>query len=324
MQVSRRTVLSTALAGGLSSALLARATGAERPVRFGLLPFGTAAWELDVIRRGQFDTKHDIAIEPVILASPTETTTALVQGKVDVILLDWLWVVGRRADGADWTSAPVSSAAGSLVARAGSTYRTIADLAGARLGIVSQLDKNWLIFLSYARRQFDTDLDSAATKIVASPPELLKRLAAGDIDAMITFWPFAAKAEARGMRHMLSIQEATGQLGIPGEVPFTAYVFSRVWAENNRPLIDGFLGAARQARMLLGSSDDAWAALRPMMNVESDTEFEKLKSAYRHGIVQEADPRRIDDAAKLYRLLAEIGGLGMVGASSEIPQGTFW
>jgi NitT/TauT family transport system substrate-binding protein len=325
MQFSRRTVLSTVLAGGLSSALLSRADeAAPRAICFGLLPFGTASWEMDVIRRNAFDKSRNVAIEPIQFASTKDTQTALSRGKADVVLLDWLWVVGQRADGADWTFAPISSAAGSLIARAGSTYRSVADLAGARLGIVSPLDKNWLIFQSYAKRQFDTDLDRVVTKIIASPPELLARLTAGKIDAMITYWPFAAKAEARGMRHMVSLDEAVRALGVTGPVPFSGYVFSRSWAENNRPLIDGFLKAADQARTVLATSDDAWVPLRPMLGVDNDAEFETLKAAYRRGIVHGTDPRSLEDAAKLYRALAEIGGLGMVGASSEIPKGTFW
>ena len=325
MLFSRRTVLSAVLAGGLSRAFLTRADdGAPRTIRFGLLPFGTAAWELDVIRRNGFDKSRNIAIEAIPFASPKDTQTALQQGKVDAILLDWLWVVGQRADGADWTFAPISSAAGSLVARAGSSYRSIVDLAGARLGIVGPLDKNWLIFQAYAQSQFDTDLDRSVTKVVASPPELLARLSAGEIDAMVTFWPFAAKAEARGMRRLASIEGAVRMLGIAGAVPFAGYVFSRSWAENDRPLIDGFLGAANQARTQLSTSDEAWAPLRPMLDVNSDAEFEMLKTAYRRGILHGADPLSLDGAAKLYRVLAEIGGLGMVGASSEIPKGTFW
>ena len=325
MPLSRRTVLSTVLPGALSSAIVDRFAWAAVPtIRVGVLPFGTSAWELEVIRRNGFDMAHGIAIEPVNFASPSANQAALLAGSVDAIFLDWLWVVGRRADGADWTFAPVSSAAGSLVARTGSPLKTVADLAGTHLGIVGPLDKNWLILQAYATRNYDMDLDRAVKKIVAPPPELLSQLRTGQVDSMVTFWPFAAKAEARGMRHIVSVEDAVRELGVNGTVPFSGYVFSRAWGENNRTLIDGFLSAGSQARALLGTSDSEWAHLKPMLNVDDDVELEKLKAAYRRGVIRQTPEVLHAATAQLYRLLAEIGGLGMVGATSEIPSGTFW
>ncbi len=324
MPFSRRTVLSTVLTGALSSALagpLARA--ADATVRIGILPFGTAAWELDVIRRNGFDKAQNVAIEVIEFESSPATQAALQAGRVDMIVLDWLWVVGRRAEGADWTFAPVSSAAGGLVARPGRT-KIIADLPGTKLGIVGPLDKNWLILQAYAKHKFDIDLDQTIEKVVAPPPELLRKLSAGQVEAMVTFWPFAAKAEAQGMQHVISVQEAVRELGVVTSVPFSGFVFSRGWAVNNRSLVDGFLAAGAQARALMEASDDEWLRLKPILNAEDEVEFKQLKNAYRQGII--GQPSNIQRAAmaQLYRILAEIGGFGMVGATTEIPPGTFW
>jgi NitT/TauT family transport system substrate-binding protein len=93
---------------------------------------------------------------------------------------------------------------------------------------------------------------------------------------------------------------------------------------NNRSLVDGFLAAGAQARALMEASDDEWLRLKPILNAEDEVEFKQLKNAYRQGII--GQPSNIQRAAmaQLYRILAEIGGFGMVGATTEIPPGTFW
>jgi len=325
MMFSRRTVLSTVLPGALSCVFAQRAAHAAVPtVRVGLLPFGTGNWDLDVTLRNGFDKTQNVTIDLVHFDTPQSVQAALLAGRVDIVVLDWLWVVGRRADGEDWAFTPISSAAGALVARQGTSIDSIDDLKNTRLGIVGPLDKNWLILQAYAKHKFGTDLDQVVTKVFATPPELIKALRAGQLDSMLTFWPFAAKAEAHGMRHILGIEDAVRGLGVVGTVPFTGYVFSRTWADTNRNLIDSFLAAGLRARALLDTSDEEWLRLKPIVNADDEAEFDKLKAAYRRGVIHESNEAQHAAIALLYRKLAEIGGLAMVGASSQIPAGTFW
>ena len=180
-----------------------------------------------------------------------------------MIVGDWLWVAGRREDGADWTYAPISSAAGSLIAPANSPIKVLTDLSHTRLGVVGRWTRNWLILQAYGKQAFGMDLDQVVKKTLAPPPVLLEMLRDGQLDSVVAFWQFAAKAEARGMPNVLSVEEALRQLGVPGKAPFTGYVFSRRWAGDNRALIDGFLAADARARALLASSDGEWLRLKP-------------------------------------------------------------
>jgi hypothetical protein len=78
------------------------------------------------------------------------------------------------------------------------------------------------------------------------------------LDAVLTYWPFAAKLEARGMRSLLSIGDTLAALGTVAGTPLTGYVTSARWAVENSAALDGLLGSSREAKALLASS----AALR--------------------------------------------------------------
>jgi len=323
MTLSRRAVLLAALAAPLAS----RAANAATPtrIRVGALRFGTAAWELDVIGRNGFATAHQVAVETVELATAQAAQVALQAGHVDMILLDWLWVARQRAEGADWSFVPFSSAVGALVAPPSSPVKSVADLAGARLGIAgSPLDKSWLILQAYGRRKLGIDLDKVANKRFGAPPLLAEALKAGQLDAVLTFWPFAAKAEAAGMQRLLGVDDAVRALGIEAQVPFVGYVFSEAWAKSNKAGVEGFFATSRQAQERLEQSDDEWRLLKPLTGAADDAEFEQLKKAYRHGIIHHWGEAERAAAAKLYAILAEIGGTALVGSATTIPPGTFW
>jgi NitT/TauT family transport system substrate-binding protein len=112
---------------------------------------------------------------------------------------------------------------------------------------------------------------------------------------MMTFWRFAATAEAHGMQHVLGTEDAVREMGVVDSVPFTGYVFSRAWAENNRAAIDGFLSAGLHARTLLETLDDEWVHFKPTLNVDDGAELVRLKIAYRRGLIHQ--PNDVQHAA---------------------------
>src|SRR4029077_16483959 len=95
------------------------------------------------------------------------------------------------------------------------------------------------------------------------PPLLSEALAAGRLDAVLTYWPFAAKLEARGMRRLLSIGDALAALGIPADLPLTGYVVSARWASENQTVLEVFVGATRRANAILAASDAEWERIAP-------------------------------------------------------------
>lgn len=318
MSLSRR----AALLGTLAIPLAARAAA---PVRVAVLRFGTVAWELGVIRRHGFDAANGIAIQAQELASAQATQVALQAGSVDVSVQDWLWVARQRADGADWTYSTFSTAIGALVAPPASPVRAVADLPGKRLGIAgSPLDKSWLILRAYASKAHGIDLDATVTKVFGPPPLLAEQAKAGRLDAVLTFWPFAAKAQAAGARRVMAMEDAVRDLGITGEVPVAGYVFADRWARANPASIGGLLAASRAARAVLATSDAEWQALRPLMAVANDAEFDQLRAAYRAGIPHADAAEHQRTASRLLDVLVAIGGPALVGPARTLPPGTFW
>jgi NitT/TauT family transport system substrate-binding protein len=322
MRPDRRAVLLALLSAPVA---FRAAQAAAPPIRIGVLRFGTVSWELDVIHRHKLDQAQGISLEPVEFAAAQATQVALQASAVDMVALDWLWVSRQRSEGADWTFMPFSNAVGALVVPAASPIKSVADLRGRKLGIAgSPLDKSWLILRAYAQRHDGIDLDTAVEKSFGAPPLLAQQLKAGQLDAMLTFWPFAAKAEAAGMRSILGIDDAVSALGIDGGVPFIGYVFSQKWADRNRQAVEGFLAALAKARTILATDDAEWQTLAPLTGAADDAELQRLKAWYRRGIPTHWGQSEQQAAAQLFQVLAEIGGPQLVGPATSIAPGTFW
>jgi NitT/TauT family transport system substrate-binding protein len=300
------------------------AAQAEPTIRVGSLRYGTLSWELDVIAHHGLGEKHGVRIDSLELASVPAAQLALQADRVEVILSDWLWVSRQRAGKADLTFVPFSSAIGSLVAGAGSTARAVPDLAGQRLGIAgSAIDKSWLILQLYARSRFGFDIDKNVDKSFGAPPLLNEELEAKRLDAVLTYWPYAAKLEARGMPVVLTIGDALAGLGVTRDLPLTGYVFSESWAAENRAALDRFLAASREAKTILGQSDAEWGRIAALTGARDALELTRLRDAYRQGIPRHWTAEETNAASRLYRLLAEIGGSALVGPSRELAPGTF-
>ena len=301
------------------------ARAAAAAVRVGMLRFGSLSWELDVMRTHGFDTAAGISVVPVEFAANQATQVALQAGQVDAIVQDWLWVSRQRGSGADWTFAPGSAALGAVMTPAGSAVGSMADLVGKRLGVAgSPLDKSWLILRGFCQKTMGFDIDAKAEKTFGPPPLLAQQLAAGRLDAMLTFWPFAARAEAEGLRTVLNMADALAGLGISTGLPMLGYVFAESWATRERDATVGFLAASQQARRLLGTSDGEWDRIAKLTGARDETELAQLRIWYRRGLPQDGAAREQNEAAKLYDILAAIGGADLVGAAAHLAPGTFW
>jgi len=300
------------------------AAAAEPTIRVGSLRYGTLSWQLDVIARHGLASEEGIRVEPLELAATPAAQLALQAGRVNLIVSDWLWVTRQRAEGGDLTFIPFSRAIGALIVPEASPLHDVAGLAGQRLGVAgSAIDKSWLVLRLYARSQLGLDLDSQVRKSFGAPPLLSQELAAGRLDAVLTYWPFAAKLEAKGMRRLLSVSEALAALGIAPDLPLTGYVVSSHWAIENRATLDGFVSASRAADAILAASDTEWERIAPLTGAADTAELVKLRDAYRDGIPRHWGAAEREAAARLYKLLAEIGGTTLVGASPELTAGTF-
>jgi NitT/TauT family transport system substrate-binding protein len=294
------------------------------PLRIGLVKFGTVAWEMETIRHHGFDKSNGIQVSVVEMATNDAAKIALQAGAVDLIVSDWPWVARQRAEGADFSFAPYSKAVGALVVEQTSDIDDIADLKGKRIGVVGgPLDKSWLLLRALSRRELGTDLGNEEI-VFGAPPLLNEELARGRIDAVLTYWNYAARLEAQGARPVVAVADIVRQLGNGTDVPMLGYVFRESWAARNSASINGFLRASQQAKALLATSDDEWNRLDPLLGTEEPSVRAALKAGYRTGILEHWGEAERQNAAFLYGVLVELGGEKLVGRAKTLDPGTFW
>ncbi len=292
-------------------------------LRIGVLKYGTVNWVMDVIAHHGLAKSNGIRIQELALASTQATLVALQARRVECVVTDWLWVSRQRAAGADWTFFPFSTDLGAVVAARGAPIHGLADLRDRRLGVAgSPLDKSWLILQALAREQH-IDLARDARVSFGAPPLLDEELLQGRLDAVLTFWNFAARLESHGLPVVLPMRAALRQLGFKTPIPLVGYVVSERWARDHPRALAGFVRATRQAESILATSNAEWQWLAPKIRAGSPAELDALRHAFRAGIPLHwgSDERR--EARALYALFAQVGGSTLVGSSTSLQPGTF-
>jgi len=296
---------------------------ADSTLRIGVLKFGTVNWVMDVIAHHGLDKVNGIHIDEVALASNQATLVALQAGRVDCVVSDWLWVSRQRASGWDWTFFPFSTALGALVAARGAPIHRLADLRNRRLGIAgSPLDKSWVLLQALARQQH-VDLARDARLSFGAPPLLDEELRAGRLDAVLTYWNFAARLTSSGLPQVLSMSDALRQLGFDTAIPLVGYVVSDRWARAHPHALAGFVRATRAADSILATSDAEWTWLGPRTGAQDPAELRALRDAFRAGIPSRWGEQERREARALYALFAKVGGTSLVGSSPTLEPGTF-
>lgn len=322
--LSRRDTIRLATAAAFASALPNGRALAASKVRIGVLKFGTVSWELDTLQHHGFDAANGIELDVVSLAGEDATSVALQADEVDVIVSDWLWVSRLRSEGSDLTLFPYSTAVGAVMVRQDSPIRTLADLRDKKIGVAGgPLDKSWLLIQALARRDHGLDLAAGNEIVFGAPPLMSEKAMQGELDAVLNFWHFCARLEANGFRRAIGAGEAARALGASGPVSALGYVFHEEWAAGKPQAAKGFVKASAQAKELLASADEEWLRLAPLVRAEG-AELDKLRDRYREGIPRRPVADEEADAARLYRVLAGIGGEKLVGGAPDMAPGTFW
>lgn len=324
--LARRGFLSAA--GLLATTGIARAATSDTAtpsVKLGTLAFGTVRWVAAVILSHHLDQSHGFRLETETLANNDSGKVALLGASVDIIVSDWLFVGAERARGLKLRFAPFSSASGAIVLGRHSPIRSFKDFRGKRLGIAGgPFDKSWMIVRAAARRESGVDLARSAELVYAAPPLLSAKLKEGSLDAVLTYWNYAAALEVAGFHPLISVSDCATRLGLPAHPPLIGYVFRETWAARNGQTIGGFLAASRAAEELLVRSDAAWLPLRPMMHAPDDRLFALLKERFRAGIVPVNPTEEEEAAERLFAILHSVGGAAATGGLARLPPGVFW
>jgi NitT/TauT family transport system substrate-binding protein len=294
-------------------------------VRVAALKFGTVNWELDVIREHDLDRRNGVRVEVTELSGKSALSVALQGGAVDLMVGDWIWVARQRAAGRGYVYYPYSLAVGGVVVRPDAGIRSLADLAGKRLGIAGgPVDKSWLLLRAYGRKILGRDLKDLVEPAFAAPPLLNAMMTKGELDAVLNFWHYRVRLEYAGMQPLIDVATLLRGLGVEGELPMVGWVFDEDWARSNPQALEGFLRASDAAKALLRDSDEAWQRIRPLTKAEDERMLVLLRDAYRAGIPAPDGGDYRQAAARVFGVLAREGGKALVGDAESLDAEIFW
>lgn len=293
-------------------------------IRIGAMASGTLAWELQAMKDQGLLDKAGFDLEITPLANQQAGKVALQANSVDMIISDWIWVSSMRSEGIPFTFTPYSNSAGGLLVAANSDIKNLKDIKGKKLGIAGgELDKNWLLLQVLARQQ-GLDLGQSVEKIYGAPPLLEQQLKAGRIDAILTYWQFAARLETEGYRQLMSGEDIIRQLGIEESVPSLGYVFRQDWAEQHKAGLQDFLQLATKARNKLCNDDLAWQKVVHLTESTEPATQQKIHDRYCEGRVENWSAKNQNAAGQIYSWLNAISQSKLGGKGSNLQSGSFW
>ena len=321
--MSRRLVLASG-ALALSRQPLARATAAPT-VRLGVLQFGTVQWVADVIRRHQLDAANGFGLTTAALANTDAGRVALMADSADVVVSDWMFAAVQRASGTNLCFAPFSSSTGGVIAGQDSPIRSLRDLSDKKLGVAGgPLDKSWLIVRAAAEVSTELDLTQTVDLVYGAPPLLNAKLMQGELDAVLTYWNFAARLQAANYRQVISVDDCARSLGLPPATPLVGFVFREDWAKQNPSAINGFLAAAAKAEDVLANSAGEWQQIRPLMNAPDEALFQRLRQRFTEGVAHSTADAQEQAAVRMFNVLMHTGGTRATQGLKQLPHGIFW
>lgn len=315
---------STIRAASAALVVCATAAVAETPVlRAAVLQHGTVNWELDSIKHHGFDTANGFELQVQGVAGGSAAQVAFQGGEADVIVSDWLWVARQRAEGKDFIFIPYSKAVGALMVPGDSAAASLEDLKGKKIGIAGgPLDKSWLILQAYADKMYGMDLARETEQVFGAPPLIYESALRAEYAGAVNYWHFLARMKAEGMRELISVGMAAEVLGLDPATPLLGYYMREEMLAEHPGLAQAFYDASRAAKDVLGRSEAAWEALRPLIAPQSEAQFAQLQADWLAGV----PPRGPVDPAgaqAMFALMHELGGRDLVGDAARLPPGLF-
>ncbi|MGL4397065.1 MAG: ABC transporter substrate-binding protein [Hyphomicrobium sp.] len=325
--ITRRTAI--ALTGGLiGSAMLTRLGLAEEAaastVRLTSVKFGSLSWLIETIRAEGLDKKHGLDLQIIEVANNQAAPVALLAGESDVIVSDWTWGLRQRAKGKDLKFSPYSSALGSVMVAKDSDIKSLADLAGKKIGVAgTSIDKSWMLLRAYSKKVIGKDIATIAEPVYGAAPLVTEEFRSGRLAACLNFWTYAARLQGAGSRQLLSIADVIKALDIDPPPPLVGFIWSEGAVRDKGIAVEKLLAAAHDANGVLAKSDAAWERIRGLVKPNSDEEFIAIRDYFRSGIVGGWTAQHTASAEKLTQMLIDLGDTELIGDGTRFDPKIF-
>lgn len=284
-----------------------------------VLQFGTAHWQLDHLIHQQLDRQHGYRLVLKVVANLSASHLAVVGGSANGAVADLLWTQSRYQAGSPYLYVPFSSRIGDIVVSEDSGVHNLADLQGLRIGVAGGPDsKGWKLLQKVAAQQ-GIDLSESAKVQFAAPPLLSQGLKRGQMDAIVTYWHFAARLKGQGgWRSAFGMADLLAAMNLDSELPVLGYVFPEKWAVEHKELIDRFADSLTDARAQLAVQISAWERLRPLLRNPKAGVFNALKEGFVAGIPEPLTANRVASLRELLVILTN------VDTASLMPERLFY
>lgn len=291
-------------------------------IKVGVLQYGTINWELSHIKSQQLDTQNGFQLIVIPMANKNAAAIALQSNAVDIIMSDVFWVARQRHLGKDYQILPMHKISGGIYGKPGIPL-SINTLSQYSLGVAGgATDKNFIILQSYA----DSQNASITTKDAhfGAPPLLHRMLTSGQIDLMLNFWHYNARASAAGFENLLPVNKMLTKLNIETEVPLMGWVASEAWLSQNQTVFEAFATQSWRAKQRFITESKLWESIRPLTKAENDEVFHALRNAYPATLLTDFTPVEADAFKKLFNLVVKAEQTALLGDMKELPDDIFW
>lgn len=263
-------------------------------LRVAALSYGSANWELQVMKSLGIDRAFGFNLDARAVQSPAAAAIAIQGGGADVSVQDWLWVLRQYQGERIFRFYPFSTAVGSLMVPSNGA-RSIDALKGASVGVAGgAADKGWVLLCQWYLSETGNDLADQITPKFAAPPLLNQLALRGDLAAVMTYWHYAARLQAQGFQTLMSVNDVLAALGIREPVAMLGWVFSDDLTRTQPALVDRFILASNMTKQRMATDDTVWIAATPWMRAEDERERRLLINGFRAGI-----PGPFDERAKV-------------------------
>lgn len=320
--------LLSAAGGGKPAAALAASAApkTEKPrqaiVRVTFID-GTQSFPLLVMQTKGIADKHNLKLEENKVAGPQGLATAMQTGNFQVTFRGWLSTAMMRAQGHKAIVVfPLTSYTDDVVARVDSSFKSIADLKGKRIGISGgpATESVWLFRLE-AVRFFGFDPLKEAKAQFGAAPLLMGLLENGELDAILVQNPQVVQLLETGkFRSIASLGDIWREKA--GQDPlFVSVAMNETWAKANPDIAKRFVAAYKEAIEYLKTHADVWPEMAKSLGIKTEAGAKLLRERTAGGLLTKWDKKFIDEqyryAAEVIKVFAEAKEF-----PKQIPEGT--